>query len=150
MDTNIKFPEPGDRKVVLSLLWIFVTLNYIYCDVMSLMDSNLLNQYLSGNIEGFKITDSFLFGAALLMEIPIIMIFLSRTLRYRVNRWANIIAGSIKTIVMILSMFVGTPTLYYLFFGTIEIVCTTYIIWYAWTWINPAIAPTQIEINKQL
>jgi hypothetical protein len=106
---------------------------------MSLMDSTLLSQYLTGNFEQFKITESFLLGAALLMEIPIIMVLLSRTLRYKANRWANIVAGSIKTIVMILSMFVGTPTLYYLFFGTIEIACTTFIIWYAWSWINPDI-----------
>lgn len=102
--------EQKDRRVVLSLLWIFVTLNYIYCDVMSLMDSTLLNQYLTGNINGLKLTDSFLFGAAILMEIPIMMVLLSRLLRYKANRLANIIAGSIKTIVMILSMFVGTPT----------------------------------------
>ena len=144
MDVNKMFLELKDRKVVLSLLWIFVTLNYIYCDVMSLMDSTLLSQYLTGNFEQFKITESFLLGAALLMEIPIIMVLLSRTLRYKANRWANIVAGSIKTIVMILSMFVGTPTLYYLFFGTIEIACTTFIIWYAWNWINPDIDQTLI------
>ena len=36
---------------------------------------------------------------------------------------------------MIASMFVGSgPTLYYLFFGTIEIVCTSYIVMIAWNW----------------
>lgn len=139
------FLEKKDRKAILSLLWIFVTLNYLYCDVMSLMDSNLLNQYLVGNVEGLKITDSFLLGAAILMEIPIIMVLLSRLLRYKANRWANIIAGSIKTIVMIMSMFVGTPTLYYLFFGTIEIACTSFIIWYAWRWSNPDTEPANPE-----
>ncbi len=137
--------ETLDQKVVLSVLWIFVTLNYIYCDVMSLMDPSLLNQYLTGNIEGFKINENFLLGAALLMEIPIIMVLLSRTLKYKSNRWANIIAGSIKTVVMVASMFVGTPTLYYVFFGTIEILCTFFIIWYAWTWINSDVAPTLIN-----
>jgi hypothetical protein len=47
---------------------------------------------------------------------------------------ANIIAGSIKTAVMILTMFVGTPAGYYLFFGIIEIATTAFIVWYAWTW----------------
>lgn len=73
------------------------------------------------------------------MEIPIAMILLSRILKYRVNRWANIIAGSVKTVVMVSSMFVGDgPTLYYLFCGTIEIACTSFIVWYAWNWTEQA------------
>ena len=71
---------------------------------------------------------------AILMEIPIAMILLSRILKHKANRWANIIAASIKTIAMILTMFVGTPTSYYIFFGTIEIATTIFIIYYAWTW----------------
>src|SRR5215472_14524740 len=27
-----------------------------------------------------------------------------------------------------------TPTLYYLFFGTIEVACASLIVWYAWRW----------------
>ena len=74
-------------------------------------------------------------GAAVLMEIPIAMVLLSRLLNYSANRWANIIAGAIKTVVMIATMFVGSgPTLYYLFFGTIEIVCTSYNVMIAWNW----------------
>ena len=128
--------ELKDRKVVLSTLWIFVTLNYLYCDVISLMDPVLLKQYITGTVESIEMTEGFLFLAAILMEIPIAMVLLSRILKYRANRWANIIAASIKTIVMILTMFVGTPTLYYIFFGTIEITTTILIVWYAWKWPN--------------
>ena len=28
-----------DRKVLLSTLWIFVVLNYLYCDILTLMDA---------------------------------------------------------------------------------------------------------------
>ena len=122
------------RKVMLSTLWIFVMFNYTYCDVLGLMDSSLLNQYLTGVVDGLELTENFLLGGAILMEIPIAMILLSRILNYPVNRWANIIAALIKTIAMIMTMFVGTPTLYYLFFGIIEIATTIFIIYYAWTW----------------
>ena len=67
------------------------------------------------------------------MEIPIAMVLLSLILKHKANRLANIVAGSIKTIVMILTMFIG-PTLYYVFFGTIEIATTIFIVWYAWNW----------------
>lgn len=141
MDTHKMVTKMNDRKVVLSTLWIFVTLNYLYCDVLGLMDSVLLKQYVTGIVNGLELTQNFLLAGAIMIEIPIAMVLFSRILNYGANRWANIIAGSIKTIIMILTMFVGTPTLYYVFFGTIEIACTSFIIWYAWAWINPALVP---------
>ena len=125
-----------NKKVILSTLWIFATLNYLYCDVLGLMDSVLLNQYLAGEVNGMTVDQNFLLAGAILMEIPIAMVLLSLILKYKANRWANIIAGSIKTIVMIATMFVG-PTLYYIFFGTIEIATTIFIVWYAWNWSEP-------------
>lgn len=131
--------ENIDKRTLLSTLWIFVTLNYLYCDLMGLMDANLLKQYLTGTIDGLVLDEQFLLMAAILMEIPIAMILLSRILKYKANRWSNIVAGVIKTIVMILTLFIGTFTIYYLFFAIIEIATTSFIIWLAWQWkeLNP-------------
>lgn len=68
------------------------------------------------------------------METSIAMVLLSRVLKYRANRWANIIVGIINTIAVLASLLVATPALYYAFFGVIEIATTLTIIWYAWTW----------------
>ncbi len=35
MNTNIKATEVKDKKVVLSTLWIFAMLNYLYADVFT-------------------------------------------------------------------------------------------------------------------
>ena len=129
-----------DMKVKLSLLWIFVMFNYIYADIMTLMDSSVLTELIRGYAGDIQITQGFLLGGAILMEIPIAMVVLSRVLEYRANRLANIIAGTIKTTAVFLSMFVGTPALYYIFFGTIEMACTLLIVWYAWKWINPEVS----------
>jgi hypothetical protein len=128
--------QQPNRSTILSTLWIFVTLNYLYCDVIGLMDDHLLKQYLQGKVNGMEINQQFLLAGAILMEIPIAMVLLSRVLHYRANRWANIIAALIKTVVMIMTLFVG-PTSYYLFFASIEIATTAFIIWYAWSWKNP-------------
>jgi hypothetical protein len=133
-----------DMRVRLSTLWIFAMLNYLYADVMSLMDPEALKQVMTGYVGTLHITQGFLLGAAVLMETAIAMVLLSRVLKYGANRWANIIVGAIHTAAVLLSMFVGTPpALYYIFFGTIEIVCTSLIVWYAWTWANPG-----IEVDK--
>lgn len=128
--------EISNMKAVLSTLWIFVTVNYLYCDVMSLMDPTLLKQFLKGFASGFQITPGFLTGAAILMEIPMAMILLSRVLKDRANRRANISAGVMMTAVQIASLFAGPLTLYYGFFSIVEIACTSVIVRFAWTWRN--------------
>jgi hypothetical protein len=141
LGTNKKTTEMKDMKVIFSTLWVFVTVNYLYCDVMTLMDPVLLKQFITGTVGVMQVTQGFLLGAAILMEIPMAMILLSRVLKYRANRWANIIAGTIMTAVQSLSLFTGTPTLYYIFFSIIEIACTSVVVWYAWKWTNPEVSP---------
>src|SRR4051812_3362524 len=132
-----------DMRSKLSILWLFATLNYLYCDVAGLMDRELLTGYLAGNVHGLEISQGFLLGAGLLVEIPIAMVLLSRVLRYRVNRWANIAAGAVMTVVQLATLFLGgSPTMYYLFFSVIEISTTAFIVWFPWTWSLP---PAPIE-----
>ena len=124
-----------DMKVKLSLLWIFAMFNYLYADILTLMDSEVLKELLTGYQGSMQITQEFLLVGAILMETAIAMVLLSRVLKYKVNRWANIIVGAIHTVVVFASMFVGTPpALYYMFHGIIEIACTSLIVWYAWKW----------------
>jgi len=128
MNTNVK----------LSTLWIFVTVNYIFCDVVTLMNPEDLKQIITGTVGDLQMTEGFLLGAAILMEIPFAMILLARFLPYRANRWANIIAGTIMTVVQVASLFVGGGlTLHYIFYSIIEIACTAIIVWVAWRWRNP-------------
>lgn len=138
MNTDSKSTAKDERKAKLSTLWIFVLFNYLYCDVVSLMDPALLKQYMAGNVGGLPINTDFLLGAAILMEIPIAMVLLSRVLNYRANRWANIIAATIMTVVQFATLFFGSaPALYYVFFSILEIACTAFIVWYAWKWQRP-------------
>ena len=117
----------GDRmKTIVPTLWIFATLNYLYADVVSLMDTNLLHGYIAGNIGGVQISQGFLLAAGVLVEIPMAMVLLSRF------RTANLIAGSFMTLVQLASLFVRAPALYYVFFSVIEIGTTAVIVWLAW------------------
>ena len=141
-----------DTKERLSLLWIFALLNYLYADVIALWallgsppaDTPHLGQWA-------------LAGAAVLMEIPIAMIVACRLLPFRANRLANIIAGSIVTLVNGFLTFIpplvgwGRPPALpeYLFFATIETVCTVAIVWQAWTWSGTEAAASSKRIVPQ-
>jgi hypothetical protein len=126
-----------DTKERLSLFWIFALLNYLYADVIALFEivgsPNL--------VDAPHLPPWALMGSAVLMEIPIAMIVACRLLPFRANRLANIIAGAFLTLVNGSLTFIPplfgarTPALSaYLFFATIETVCTSVIIWQAWTW----------------
>ncbi len=121
-----------DTKSKLSTLWIFATLNFLYCDVITLMDR--AKEFAAGSVGAVHITQGFLLGAAVLVEIPISMVLLSRVLKYRANRLANIVAGITMTAVQALTLVVAAPAPYYTFFSIIEIACTSVIVWYAWRW----------------
>jgi len=123
-----------DKKIVLSILWIFLVLNYLYCDVLSLMDPSVLNELMTGTVGGMQLTQDFLLGASVLMEIPIIMVLISRFSKYKINRILNIIAGLIMAAVQIWSLFVGETAIYYIFFSVIEIATCLFIVRYAWKW----------------
>ena len=138
MKTNFKPAGMQDRKAILSTLWIFLSVNYIYCDHLENMQPGVIKGLLTGQIGTIQVTPQFLLAAAFLLEIPFAMIVLSRVLKYRVNRWANIIAGTIMAVVQVGTMGMGTPpTLHYLFYSAIEVACNLFIVWYAWTWRNP-------------
>jgi len=130
-----------DRAVLLSTLWIFVTINYLYCDLIGMMDPGIFQGLMTGHAAGsIPITQGFLLGAAALMEIPMAMIVLSRVLAYRLNRTGNLVAGSFMTIVQAASLFVGTPAPYYLMYSAIEMACTLGIVWCAVRWQDPEIS----------
>ena len=143
-----------DTKERLSLFWIFALLNYLYADVVALFaivgSPNLA--------DAPHLPPWALLGSAVLMEIPIAMIVACRLLPFRANRLANIIAGAILTLVNGFLTFVPplvgarTPALpEYLFFATIETVCTSVIVWKAWTWsgVEAAVSPEPIVRQRE-
>ncbi len=104
-----------DTKATLSSLWIFAMFNYLYADVMGLMDPALQRAIAAGQALAATINEGFLFGAAVLMETAIAV-------------------GILQTLAVAGSLFVGKPVSFYIFFSVLEIACTCYIVWRAWTW----------------
>ena len=134
MTTNEKIVKMEDMKAKLSTLWIVVMFNMVFADILSFMLPDFLEILQTGQAGGVPITQEILLVFAVFLEIPIVMIILSRVLKVSVNRWANIIAAVI-TILFVVGG--GSTSLHYIFFATIEVACMLLIIWYAWLWPNP-------------
>jgi len=125
-----------NKKVLFSTLWIFVTVNYIFCDVFTLFHSESLKQLMTGEMGGMEINQEFLLAFSFLMELPMVMIVLSRILPYKSNRLANIIVALIMTLVQAATLFTDDNTLHYIFFSIIEVSTTSFILYSAWNWVE--------------
>jgi len=124
-------PRIGPRAVV-SALWLFAILNYLYCDFLGLMYAPDLQGYLDGEVGGIHISQGFLLAAGVLMTIPMSSVLVSRIAPHRLARWWSIVAGAIMTLVQVGTLGMGSgPTLHYAYFSVIEVATTVAIVWIA-------------------
>lgn len=120
-------------KYKISALWMSALCCYVYGDFFSLFQPGKLAGMLAGRIDPLgPATQGVLLGVSISMAIPSVMIFLSLALRPKINRWANIILGVIYTVFVLITM--PGAWNFYLFFGTLDMVLTLLIVWYAWRW----------------
>lgn len=133
MKTSTTPTKKIDTKVLLSTLWIVVMINMLKADILSL--------YIPGSTEELAKTSAstgtpiaqLMLGGAIMMEISIAMIILSRVMNYGVNRWVNIIV-SLITMAFVVGGGVSYP--HYIFIAAVEVICLLLIIWNAWKWRN--------------
>jgi len=133
---DLIFKRMETTKNLLSKLWIFLTVNYIFCDVFSLYNSNFLNKLTTGQVDGIEFTEPFLLYFAIIMEIPMLMIVLSVLLKEKMNRIINMVVAVLMIIIQIGSLVTAKNSLHYVFFSIIELITLLFIIYKAYTWNN--------------
>lgn len=115
-----------DTRVKLSTLWIIVMINMIFADILSIMISLVEKETLT--LDNVKIL---MLIAAVVTQIPILMIYFSRSLKYKINRIANIVAA-LFTIIYVIGG--GTTAPHYILIAGVEIICMILIIKISWSW----------------
>lgn len=139
----------AEQQRLLSSLWIFASLNYLYCDVIGLMDPEMHATYESGKAENFAIDENLLLAGTILMQVPLSMTFLSTTLEPRASRVANISAGAFMTVVQSATLAIGKPTSYYLASSIAEIGTTSFIAFYALVYMKPPKVAPAVEASRE-
>lgn len=117
-------------KTKLSTLWIVIMLNLIFADILSIM-IELVNKNTLDIIGGNVTTTMAI--AAIITNIPILMIYFSRVLPYKSNRRLNIVAAFI-TIIYIVGG--GSLLAHYIIIASIEVALLMVIMWSAWKWVE--------------
>lgn len=116
-----------DIRVKLSLLWIVIMINMVFNDILSIM-IHLENPEPLGIPFDIR---TVMAVAALVTNIPIFMILLSRILKYKWNRILNIAAGFFTIIYVIGG---GDLAPHYIIIAAIETLLAITIIVMAWKW----------------
>ena len=117
-----------DTEVILSATWAVVMLIYLLGDVLRIYSGDMARAMAGMNFNQF-----IWLGIAILMLIPILMVFLTLVLPQGVSRWANIIVAGF----FILFNLVGLPTypsLYDKFLLVVSMVFNGVTVWIAWNW----------------
>jgi hypothetical protein len=133
-----------DLGTRLSTLWVVVMLNMVFADILTFITPGALQELWSGQA-GVQITPGLLLGFAILLEIPIAMILVSRILKGAPNRWANTVAAAVTTAFVVGG---GSLTPHYVFFAAVEIVGMALIVWSVWTRRgSEVVAPRQAGVS---
>lgn len=123
-----------DRRALLSTLWIFLLFNALFRDFHELFRAGMVEELMTGVVGGTLVTEELMLLGGVMVEIPILMVLLSRVLTQRVNRWANLLLASITTVIMLQN---GVNDLDDVFFVTVEVIALLAIVWVAWRWRKP-------------
>ncbi len=120
-----------DTQIILSALWSVTLFIYIYGDILRILSGDSMPGKVK--VDGKKFTSIMWVGAAVMMLLPISMIFLTLILPYQVNRWLNIIMAGVWFIIN--AMGIRTyPGAYDRFLLAVSLILNVLVIWYAWGW----------------
>ena len=123
-------------KIRLSVLWIFMAVAMSAHSVLAFMEPDAIEMIESGEIwMGMDPAGMMLF-MALFWWVPLVMTFLSVTLKDSSNRWTNIIVGVVFTGLNIwhLAEHIAEPSAAQLLIIGSTVVVTALIVWYAYKW----------------
>ncbi len=120
-----------DTGTLLSTLWIVVLINMLKSDVLSLNIPGAAEEVARTAASTGASTPQLMLAGAIIGNLGVAMIVLSRILPQGMNRLANMVLGA----VMIAYIWVGAASYpHYLFIAVIETLCLVLIIWLAWKW----------------
>jgi hypothetical protein len=118
-----------ETRTKLSTLWVSLMLTYLLGDVLRIFSGD----FSAGEVIGMEMSQGLMLGMAILMVIPVVMVFLTLTLKHAVSRWANIILP----IFFFGFNAIGLPTypsLYDQFLIVVGLVFNLLAVWIAWKW----------------
>ncbi|MHA2142783.1 MAG: DUF6326 family protein [Candidatus Thorarchaeota archaeon] len=119
-----------DVQLILSALWVSLMLTYLLGDSLRIFSGD----FVPGEMDGQKATQTMWMLAAVIMLIPIVMVFLTLVLPMPINGWLNIVSA-VFLFLFNLAGVRGYPGYYDRFLIVVGLLFNVLTVWYAWNWI---------------
>ena len=125
-----------DWKIKIAVLWLIYNVAGLIAVALMFMEPGVVTELAEeGTIAGTKLGPEMLLAGAVTLLIPLVMAFLSLTLKDKMNRWTNIIVG-IVYIGLGIGDFAEVRTTefpaYAILMIVSQFVVAALIVWYAW------------------
>ena len=121
-------------RIKLSAIWVSLMLTYLLGDELRIFSS----EFNAGQVGGIQMPQAMYLGMAILMVIPVLMVFLSLTLPYKANRWGNITVAAFFFIFNLIGL-PTYPSAYDKFLIAVGLLFNLLTVWYAWKWSKPQV-----------
>ncbi len=126
-----------DWKIKIAVLWLLHTSASLFVGFVMWMEPGVLEGIMAGEISGMQITPEVMLIVSIEFLVPLVMAFLSLTLKDSINRWANIIVGIVFTGIALISAIESLTkpsaySAYAVLMWLSIIVVTALVVWYAW------------------
>ena len=128
-----------DPRAVLSMLWVYVLLNTLFRDIHEFFRDGFIEEVISGRVNGTELT---MVTAALVLQLPLSMVVLSRILPRHVNRLANIAISVLTGASVVGTWPKDADDIAFAVFATIGLLA---IIAYSWTWQPRPVPPEPMD-----
>ncbi len=112
-----------DVKIKLSALWVARMLVGFLGDVLRIYDPRMTHE----------VTHEMLLVSAIIFVLPIVMVYLSLTLKDILNRWANIIIATFLFGLDFIGLFLYNSA-YMAFLVIVGLAFNVLTVWHAWNW----------------
>jgi hypothetical protein len=121
-------------KIKISVLWLFAAVAFLAHQMLVLIEPGIIAQLMAGEAEGQKIGPELILFFAILMLVPLVMAFLSLTLKDSMNRWVNIIVGAVFAALWFVGVVDAALSAYWgeALMTLSAVAASTLIVWYAW------------------
>ena len=121
----------------LSALWVARMLSGLQGDSTRLHDPVAMKEIMAGT-SAVRVTSELLLLMSVIFVVPILMSFLSLTLKDTPNRWTNRAIGTLFALFdlafLLWVVLAGGPLGYETLWSFVYLTFTALVVWYAWRW----------------
>ena len=122
-NASVVTPQEFQARTTIAALWACAMTQYIYADIIAFLVPGHLQSVLEGRMGIWTTTTPLLMGSAVLMSIPGLMISATFLVPSAVNRWLNVVVGSMYALIAVAQTVGAWPprTYTYMYFGVIDL-----------------------------